>query len=264
MHALAYYSSFSANSVSEYLLERTASTLIFVAKFNAFNLGALGALAEQHLRLWLTDAADAAASCVQTPCAWLNEAAVTSAWRWRSAVSVSTADWTAAILSAAGAWPSGKASSTRRPGWRCHEMSLAISRASVRWVACERPGSSPGLLNQRAPLLRRDPFRAHDPQRPDLESCAAPQLGQQQIGRQMLAQICLRGYYHARRSPRPQGFSHPVQDLRHIFEETSHHPQDPAGLVAFRPGAVDRCKELRQRGQIDSVLIPGRRFQMRP
>ena len=67
MHALAYYSSFSANSVSEYLLERTASTLIFVAKFNAFNLGALGALAEQHLRLWLTDAADAAASCVHDP-----------------------------------------------------------------------------------------------------------------------------------------------------------------------------------------------------
>jgi hypothetical protein len=67
MHALAYHSSFSANSVGEYLLERTASTLIFVAKFNAFNLGALGALAEQHLRLWLTDAAEAAASCVHDP-----------------------------------------------------------------------------------------------------------------------------------------------------------------------------------------------------
>jgi hypothetical protein len=67
MHALAYHSSFSANSVGEYLLERAASTLIFVAKFNAFNLGALGALAEQHLRLWLTDAADAAASCVHDP-----------------------------------------------------------------------------------------------------------------------------------------------------------------------------------------------------
>jgi len=67
MHALAYHSSFSANSVGEYLLERTASTLIFVAKFNTFNLGALGALAEQHLRLWLTDAADAAASCVHDP-----------------------------------------------------------------------------------------------------------------------------------------------------------------------------------------------------
>jgi hypothetical protein len=67
MHALGYHSSFSANSVSEYLLERAASTLIFVAKFNAFNLGALGALAEQHLRLWLTDAADAAASCVHDP-----------------------------------------------------------------------------------------------------------------------------------------------------------------------------------------------------
>jgi hypothetical protein len=67
MHALAYHSSFSANSVGEYLLERTASALIFVAKFNAFNLGALGALAEQHLRLWLTDAAEAAASCVHDP-----------------------------------------------------------------------------------------------------------------------------------------------------------------------------------------------------
>ncbi|HET8658247.1 MAG TPA: hypothetical protein VFM55_04515 [Micromonosporaceae bacterium] len=67
MHALAYHSSFSANSVGEYLLERTASTLIFVAKFNAFNLGALGALAEQHLRLWLIDAAEAAACCVHDP-----------------------------------------------------------------------------------------------------------------------------------------------------------------------------------------------------
>ena len=67
VHALAYHSSFSANSVGEYLLERAASTLIFVAKFNAFNLGALGALAEQHLHLWLTDAADAAASCVHDP-----------------------------------------------------------------------------------------------------------------------------------------------------------------------------------------------------
>jgi hypothetical protein len=67
MHALGYHSSFSANSVSEYLLERTASTLIFVAKFNAFNLGALGALAEQHLRLWLADAAEAAAGCVHDP-----------------------------------------------------------------------------------------------------------------------------------------------------------------------------------------------------
>ncbi|GAA0985560.1 hypothetical protein GCM10009555_061220 [Acrocarpospora macrocephala] len=67
MHALAYHSSFSANSVGEYLLERAASTLIFVAKFNSFNLGALGALAEQHLQLWLTDAADAAASCVHDP-----------------------------------------------------------------------------------------------------------------------------------------------------------------------------------------------------
>ena len=67
IHALAYHSSFSANSVGEYLLERAASALIFVAKFNAFNLGALGALAEQHLDLWLTDAADAAASCVHDP-----------------------------------------------------------------------------------------------------------------------------------------------------------------------------------------------------
>lgn len=67
IHALAYHSSFSANSVGEYLLERAASTLIFVAKFNSFNLGALGALAEQHLQLWLTDAADAAASCVHDP-----------------------------------------------------------------------------------------------------------------------------------------------------------------------------------------------------
>jgi hypothetical protein len=67
IHALAYHSSFSANSVGEYLLERAASALIFVAKFNTFNLGALGALAEQHLQLWLTDAADAAASCVHDP-----------------------------------------------------------------------------------------------------------------------------------------------------------------------------------------------------
>ncbi len=67
IHALAHHSSFSANSVGEYLLERAASTLIYVAKFNAFNLGALGALAEQHLRLWLTDAADAAAICVHDP-----------------------------------------------------------------------------------------------------------------------------------------------------------------------------------------------------
>ena len=67
MQALAYYSSFSANSVAEYLLEQAASTLIFVAKFNAFNLGALGALAEQHLHRWLADAADAAASCVHDP-----------------------------------------------------------------------------------------------------------------------------------------------------------------------------------------------------
>ena len=50
MHALAYHSSYSSNSVAEYLLERQASTLVYVAKYTSFNLGGLTALAEQHLQ----------------------------------------------------------------------------------------------------------------------------------------------------------------------------------------------------------------------
>lgn len=67
MHALAYHSSYSSNSVAEYLLERQASTLIYVAKYTSFNLGGLTALAEQHLQRWVESAADAAWSCVHDP-----------------------------------------------------------------------------------------------------------------------------------------------------------------------------------------------------
>jgi hypothetical protein len=67
MHALAHHSSYSSNSVAEYLLERQASTLVYVAKYTSFNLGGLAALAEQHLRRWIEAAADSAWSCVHDP-----------------------------------------------------------------------------------------------------------------------------------------------------------------------------------------------------
>ncbi|MDT3438737.1 Zn-binding domain-containing protein [Pseudofrankia sp. BMG5.37] len=67
MHALAAHSSYSSNSVSEYLMERQASTLIYVAKYTSFNLGGLATLAEQHLRRWLESAASAAWTCVHDP-----------------------------------------------------------------------------------------------------------------------------------------------------------------------------------------------------
>jgi hypothetical protein len=67
MHALAYHSSYSSNSVAEYLLERQASTLVYVAKYTSFNLGGLTALAEQHLRRWVESAAGNAWSCVHDP-----------------------------------------------------------------------------------------------------------------------------------------------------------------------------------------------------
>lgn len=67
MHALAYHSSYSSNSVAEYLLERQASTLIYVAKYTSFNLGGLTALAEQHLQRWVESATESAWSCVHDP-----------------------------------------------------------------------------------------------------------------------------------------------------------------------------------------------------
>ena len=67
MHALANHSSYSSNSVAEYLLERQASTLIYVAKYTSFNLGGLAALAEQHLKLWIEDATTSAWTCVHDP-----------------------------------------------------------------------------------------------------------------------------------------------------------------------------------------------------
>jgi hypothetical protein len=67
MHALAHHSSYSSNSVAEYLLERQASTLVYVAKYTSFNLGGLAALAEQHLQRWVEAAADSAWSCVHDP-----------------------------------------------------------------------------------------------------------------------------------------------------------------------------------------------------
>jgi hypothetical protein len=67
MHALAYHSSYSSNSVAEYLLERQASTLVYVAKYTSFNLGGLTALAEQHLQRWVESAAEGAWSCVHDP-----------------------------------------------------------------------------------------------------------------------------------------------------------------------------------------------------
>jgi hypothetical protein len=65
--ALANHSSYSSNSVAEYLLEREASTLVYVAKYTSFNLGGLTALAEQHLQRWLEAATDNAWSCVHDP-----------------------------------------------------------------------------------------------------------------------------------------------------------------------------------------------------
>ncbi len=67
MHALAYHSSYSSNSVAEYLLERQASTLIYVAKYSSFNLGGLATLAEQHLQRWVDSATSSAWSCVHDP-----------------------------------------------------------------------------------------------------------------------------------------------------------------------------------------------------
>ena len=67
MHALAYHSSYSSNSVAEYLLERQASTLVYVAKYTSFNLGGLTALAEQHLQRWVESAAGNAWSCAHDP-----------------------------------------------------------------------------------------------------------------------------------------------------------------------------------------------------
>lgn len=67
MHALAYHSSYSSNSVAEYLLERQASALVYVAKYTSFNLGGLAALAEQHLRRWIESATGSAWSCVHDP-----------------------------------------------------------------------------------------------------------------------------------------------------------------------------------------------------
>ncbi|MGW5417394.1 hypothetical protein [Actinomadura geliboluensis] len=71
IHALAYHSSYSSNSVAEYLLEQQASTLVYVAKYTSFNLGGLAALAEQHLRRWIEAATGSAWSCVHDPvCLW--------------------------------------------------------------------------------------------------------------------------------------------------------------------------------------------------
>jgi len=67
MHALAYHSSYSSNSVAEYLLEQQASTLVYVAKYTSFNLGGLTALAEQHLQRWVESATESAWSCVHDP-----------------------------------------------------------------------------------------------------------------------------------------------------------------------------------------------------
>ena len=67
MHALAYHSSYSSNSVAEYLLEPQASTLVYVAKYTSFNLGGLTALAEQHLQRWVESATEGAWSCVHDP-----------------------------------------------------------------------------------------------------------------------------------------------------------------------------------------------------
>lgn len=67
MHALAYHSSYSSNSVAEYLMERQASALIYVAKYTSFNLGGLAALAEQHLGRWIESATGGAWSCVHDP-----------------------------------------------------------------------------------------------------------------------------------------------------------------------------------------------------
>jgi hypothetical protein len=67
IHALANHSSYSSNSVAEYLLERQASTLIYVAKYTSFNLGGLATLAEQHLQRWIDSAAQNAWTCVHDP-----------------------------------------------------------------------------------------------------------------------------------------------------------------------------------------------------
>lgn len=67
IHALANHSSYSSNSVAEYLLERQASALIYVAKYTSFNLGGLATLAEQHLERWIDSAVQSAWTCVHDP-----------------------------------------------------------------------------------------------------------------------------------------------------------------------------------------------------
>lgn len=67
IHALANHSSYSSNSVAEYLLERQASALIYVAKYTSFNLGGLATLAEQHLQRWIDSATQSAWTCVHDP-----------------------------------------------------------------------------------------------------------------------------------------------------------------------------------------------------
>lgn len=67
IHALANHSSYSSNSVAEYLLERQASTLIYVAKYTSFNLGGLVTLAEQYLQRWIDSATQSAWTCVHDP-----------------------------------------------------------------------------------------------------------------------------------------------------------------------------------------------------
>jgi hypothetical protein len=67
IHALANHSSYSSNSVAEYLLERQASTLIYVAKYTSFNLGGLATLAEQHLQRWIDAATQSSWTCVHDP-----------------------------------------------------------------------------------------------------------------------------------------------------------------------------------------------------
>ena len=66
IHALEGRSAFGPNSVSEYLMERSASFFIYVANYSTFNLGGLTTLAEQHLADWLS-AATEQTTCVHDP-----------------------------------------------------------------------------------------------------------------------------------------------------------------------------------------------------
>ena len=90
------------------------------------------------------------------------------------------------------------------------------------------------------------------------------QLRQQQVGRQVLAEICLRRYHHGCGSSRPHSLGNPGKNIGHVLEEARHHPQHPARLVARCPAAVHRGKELAQGRQLKGVLVPRRRLQMRP